>query len=465
MPVDLGQDRVPTGIGGFDDLIEGGFPRGSLVLLAGNTGAGKTVFSAQYMYHGASRLGEPGVYVSFAENRETLIKNMKRMNMDFEKFEQEGKVRFLDLVTVKEEGVQKTIETILQVVKSLKAKRLVIDSFTALAQSLSEEIDARIIMHTILGKITRLMGITVLLISEKPIGFESQAIGMEEFVSDGIITQNAFTEKGYLRRTMQVIKMRGTKINSNQHSFDIDEHGIRLWPNPEIRVIEKVFTERISTGIEDLDRMLKGGLLKGSASLVVGGGGTGKTTASLHFILKGAMRNEKGLYISFSEPVQQIVKQSEGFGWGLKKFLDNGLITLVTISFEPPSIEQLYFQTIHLLQDLKPARVVIESISHLESILSEDKYIRYIRSLVSYLKSEGVTSLFTSSAEVSTPTTDARIRILMDNVIWLRDVELGRTLTRSLTILKARNIEHDRDIRQFEITNRGIVVRKKFVGK
>lgn len=465
MPVDLGQDRVPTGIEGFDDLIEGGFPRGSLVLLAGNTGAGKTVFSAQYMYHGVSKLGEPGVYVSFAENRETFIKNMKRMNMDFEKYEQEGKIMFLDLVTVKEEGVQKTIETILQVLKSINAKRLVIDSFSSLAQSFSEAIDARIILHTILAKMIHLMGVTVLLIAEKPIGFESQAIGMEEFVSDGIITLDAFTEKGHLRRTIQVIKMRGTKIISNQHSCDIDEHGIRLWPNPEIKVIEKVFNEKVATGIEGLDVMLKGGLLKGSASLVVGGAGTGKTIAALHFILEGAMRNEKGLYISFSEPVQQIIKQSEGFGWDIKKFLDNGLITLVMVSFEPFNVEPLYFQTGRLLQDIKPARVVIESISPLEAVLSEDKFIRYIRSLVSYLKAEGVTSLFTYTAEVTTPTTDARIRILMDNVIWLRDVELGHTLVRSLTILKARNTEHDRDIRQFEITKGGIVVREKFAGR
>jgi circadian clock protein KaiC len=117
-------DRVPTGIEGFDELVEGGIPRGYLVLVAGTAGSGKTIFASQYLHHGLSRFNEPGIYVSFAENREMFLKNMKRMGMEFEKFEQKGKFKFLDMVTVKDKGVDSIIERILSEVETLKAQRL-----------------------------------------------------------------------------------------------------------------------------------------------------------------------------------------------------------------------------------------------------------------------------------------------------------------------------------------------------
>jgi circadian clock protein KaiC len=117
-------DRAPTGIEGFDELVEGGIPRGYLVLVAGTAGSGKTIFASHYLYHGLSRLNEPGIYVSFAENRETFLKNMKRMHMEFEKYEQKGKFKFLDMVTVKEKGVESITERVLSEVETLKAQRL-----------------------------------------------------------------------------------------------------------------------------------------------------------------------------------------------------------------------------------------------------------------------------------------------------------------------------------------------------
>jgi len=179
-------ERVPTGIHGLDPLIEGGFPKGSLILVAGNPGTGKTSFSAQFLYYGAAEYGENGIYVSLAEGREAFMKNMDSFGLDFEKLEREGKVKVLDLVTVKEEGVSTILERILSEIHELKAKRLVIDSFTAIAHAFNEKIDARIILHTILGKMVRQTGCTTLLVIEVPKGEERMGLGIEEFVADGI---------------------------------------------------------------------------------------------------------------------------------------------------------------------------------------------------------------------------------------------------------------------------------------
>jgi len=227
----LSEDRAVTGIEGFDRLIEGGFPRGSLILVAGNAGSGKTNFSAQYMYHGLLRQ-EAGVYASLAEDRGTFYRNMARMGMDFERYEKEGMFRFMDFITTREEAVQTVLLAIMDQVDDMKARRLVIDPFTALIQALTSGIDVRILLHTVLGRSARQKGVTTLLVSEKPLGFVTRSMEVEEFVCDGVVLLSAVPAEGVLKRTLQVLKLRGTKIKSEQHSFEIDENGIRLYTAP-----------------------------------------------------------------------------------------------------------------------------------------------------------------------------------------------------------------------------------------
>jgi len=151
----MSENRVPTGIDGLDPLIEGGFPRGSLVLLAGSPGTGKTIFSMQFLWKGAENYGDNGIYVSFAENEDTILLNISRLfGRDLRKRKGgRGKVKILDLTTVTEKGLSTILEMILEEVTALKAKRLVIDSFSAMAQAFEEPIEARIILHNILGKL------------------------------------------------------------------------------------------------------------------------------------------------------------------------------------------------------------------------------------------------------------------------------------------------------------------------
>ncbi len=208
----MSEDRVSTGIEGFDNLIEGGIPRGSLLLLGGEAGSGKTFFAAQYLYHEVSKLDEPGIYVSFAENRETFLKNMKRMNMDFEKYEQAGRFRLIDLVTVTEKGLAEILDSVLAEVGNLKAKRLVIDSFSAMAQAFKEPIEARVVIHTILGKIVRQVGCTTLLVVEKQSGQNRIGLGLEEFVADNVMILRRRTLNDRLVRELEIMKMRGTRL-------------------------------------------------------------------------------------------------------------------------------------------------------------------------------------------------------------------------------------------------------------
>jgi len=222
-------DRAPTGIVGLDDMIEGGFPRGSLILLAGSAGSGKTIASAHFLHYGAKNLNENGVYVSFAERREFFMDNMKRFGLDFEVLESQGRFKFLDLITTREETVSSTIGMISREVLEIGAKRLVVDSFTALAQAFNKRIDARIILH-MLDKLLSKSGCTTLLLVELPTGSKTIGLGFEEFVADGIILFETVDEKEGIRKRAVVRKMRGTSHNLNFSHIVISDHGISLMP-------------------------------------------------------------------------------------------------------------------------------------------------------------------------------------------------------------------------------------------
>lgn len=222
-------DRVRTGIVGLDDLIEGGFPRGSLILLAGSPGSGKTIASASFIYHGANNLDENGVYISFAERREFFIGNMKRFGLDFEMLERKGKFKFLDFVTAREEAVSSTLAMAVREALEINAKRLVIDSFSALAQAFSKKIDARIVLH-ILDKLMYQTFCTTLLLVEIPTGSKTFGLGFEEFVADGIIHFEAINEKEGIRKRAVIRKMRNTNHNQNYMNIVISNRGISLMP-------------------------------------------------------------------------------------------------------------------------------------------------------------------------------------------------------------------------------------------
>lgn len=217
--------RVPTGISKFDEMIEGGFPENSMILLVGYPGAGKTTFSAQFIYNGATRHRAKGVYVCFAETKETFLKNMMRFGWDFERLEKDGRVAILDLSVTRESGLQKNLDTIMETMTSLNASRLVIDSFSAISMGLKEPIDIRVMIHLLYRFLKKAKCISILII-DQPWGSTSLDEGISEFLADGIIHfETYFDENEILRRKFRILKMRGTNHTKTPHEYDITSNG------------------------------------------------------------------------------------------------------------------------------------------------------------------------------------------------------------------------------------------------
>ena len=213
-------EREPTGVQGLDSLVEGGFPYKSLIVLAGRAGSGKTILASQFLFHGALR-GEPATYVSFAESQEQYIMNMRKFGLDFRPLIDSGAFQFLDLTAVTSDGISDALTLLTRQIASIKTKRLVIDSFSAIGQAFDKIVDARIAIHLILGKLVREEGCTTLLLVEMPFGTDKIGLGVEEFVADGIIVLDSDRKRRGLARTLTIKKMRGTKISIAPTTYEI----------------------------------------------------------------------------------------------------------------------------------------------------------------------------------------------------------------------------------------------------
>lgn len=227
--IELFDDKIPTGIKGLDELIGGGLPRASMIVLAGSPGTGKTIASAHFLYYGATKCGENGAYVSFSERKDVFFKNMRRFGMEFAELEKENKFKFLDFATTNEVGISSTLKTLLSEALSLKVQRLVVDSFTTLASAFEKKIEARVVLHAF-EKLMRQTDCTTLLLVEVPTGNSNLGLGFEEFVADGIILFEAIEDEVGIKKRAIIRKMRGTEHDQNYNKIVISDQGISLTP-------------------------------------------------------------------------------------------------------------------------------------------------------------------------------------------------------------------------------------------
>lgn len=221
--------RVPTGIEGLDNLIEGGFLRGDVILVAGSSGSGKTIFSTQFIYYGAMHYGEKGVYATFEEDAKTLKRNMLKFGFDLEKLERQKAIKVIDLEALKGEGLSANIQFILDALDDIDGKRLVIDSLTAFLTACLEKFEYRSLMH-LLYKMLKTQEITTIMTCSVPMGVATLGIGVEEFVADSLILLENVVDGIELKTKFLIRKMRGTNHSKKYHDVMITDKGLQILP-------------------------------------------------------------------------------------------------------------------------------------------------------------------------------------------------------------------------------------------
>ncbi len=458
----------PTGIIEFDKIIGGGFPKGSVVLLAGSSGVGKTIFAFRWLFEGV-RNNENGIYVTVTEPLFKSVKNLETMSFyDRSAIEQE-RLKIIDireLYDKKSFDSEKILSFIEESVKQTNAKRLCIDSITAIAYNIDDKAKIREFIFK-LGKILAALGCTTILTSEVSGQNQYSVYNVEEYISDAILRLDFVKVKDELQRMMQVIKVRGRGYKAEDIYFNISEHGFTLFPKLNVHLKYSSTQEKISTGNEIFDKMLLGGVFKGSSTLIAGASGTGKSLMSMQFIMEGLKLGDPCLYAGFEESREQLIRNAKSFGWDLEEYEKKGLLVLNCIYPGEKYIEEHLADIKNIIEGKKIRRCIVDSLSAIGNSFPEEIFKSFAKRLNGYLKSQNVTTFLTSATATfmgATTLTESHLSTMVDNIIMLRHVEIQGELKLVLNVVKVRGSAHSKGLRGYDITSKGIVIGQAMSG-
>ena len=464
--------KARTGIDGIDQLTGGGIPAGRPTLVCGAAGCGKTLLALTFLYNGAAHFDEPGVFMTFEERPDDLVKNVASLNYDIDRLVKEEKLA-IDHVRVERAEIEETGEYDLEglfirlgyAIDKIGARRVVLDTVEALFAGLSNQAVLRSELRRLFEWLKD-RGVTAIITGERG-GGQLTRHGLEEYVSDCVILLDNRVHEHITTRRLRVVKYRGTAHGTNEYPFLIDETGISVMPITSANLDHVAPDERVSSGIADLDVMLEGrGFFRGGSVLVSGMAGSGKSSIAAQFADAACRSGERCIYFALEESPAQITRNMRSIGVDLQHWVDNGLLRF---SAHRPSLFGLetHLATMHRdVEEFRPTAVIIDPLSSLLNSGQKHDVQAMIVRLVDFLKSQTVTTMFTSltHGSVETAMTDMAVSSLMDTWLLLYNRESNGEHNRQLYLIKSRGMAHSNQVREFIMTHDGIALREVYVG-
>ncbi|HXH29264.1 MAG TPA: ATPase domain-containing protein [Bacteriovoracaceae bacterium] len=465
--------RIETGVPRLDFLLNGGFFQGGVYIIQGQPGMGKTILANQCCYHRA-KCGEISVYISI------LAETTGRMTgylsaLDFVDQDAIGKtVHYVSgYQQLKEKKLSEFKEFVRSVIKEHKAQFLVIDGLDVIKTVCQSEVEYREFLHSLQSHATLLKCTTLLL---KPTGSNVELTYLEHALSDGVIDIIEWRDGARAVREIQILKMRGSNYLKGGHEVEITSNGFIIHPRTEVqfgRPSEGDPLEnrvRMPFGVPQLDAMLHGGLLSGSLTTLFGTPGTGKTSLGLSFLIEGASKGEQGIYFGFYEAPPRLVEKATSLGLDLKKYVDKGLIELQWQASVENIADSLAERLLEGIRENRKknakVRVFIDGMSGFRrSMAYPERFGSFMAALSNELRNIHATTLFSEEAEFFSSNPEFPNRELgsvVDNVIFLRYFELHSKIHRLISILKMRDSSYESEIREFIITEQGLVISHTF---
>jgi circadian clock protein KaiC len=465
-------EKTPTGIPGFDEISEGGLPKGRTAIVCGGAGCGKTMFGIEFLVRGALEFNEPGVLMAFEETPEDIARNVASLGFDIQDLADKKKL-FLDYVSVEPREIQESGDYDLEglfirlqsAVEAVGAKRVMFDTVEAIFSGFSNAGILRAEFRR-LFRWLKDRGLTTIITAERGEGTLTRH-GLEEYVSDCVILLDHRVKEQISSRRLRIVKYRGTKHGADEYPFLIDERGMSILPLTSLQLQHTVSSERVSSGVPDLDEMLEGkGYFRGSSVLVTGTAGSGKTSLAAAFVDAACRRGERCLYIDFEESRDQVVRNMRSVGIDLEQWNRKGLLTHEAWRPTQFGIEMHLLRIHKFIEKVKPQFVVIDPVTNLMSGSSDREVYSMLMRLMDFLKLSGITAVFVSltSGGPALEQTTVGISSLTDTWILLRDIELNGERNRCLYVLKSRGMAHSNQLREFVITSQGINLLPVYVG-
>ena len=459
--------KLPTGVRGLDDIMGGGIPEFSFNIIAGTPGCGKTTMAHQLVFANAT-VKKPALY--FTVLGESAIK-MLRYQQQFSFFDDSklGKsIRFINLSeVVLGKDLNAVLDEIVKQVTTIKPGIVVVDSFrtvvrTALAGSSETEMQ---------GFIQRL---AQFLTSWEATTFLVGEYAQDEIrdnplftIVDGLFWLSQVPERNSVVRKLQIMKLRGQASVPGLHTLRISDTGLQAFSRTLGLVGKKVKPlrdRRLSMGIPELDKMMGGGILEGDSLLVAGPSGTGKSALATQFIAEGLRQGESGIMAIFEERPAGYTDRAHSFGLNLKTPQEKGKLEVLYLRPLDLSVDETMQEILDAIERVGAKRLVIDSLVGFEMALAPGFRAEFRESLyrmIGALTGAGVTILSTVEVEdtfTALSFSHYAISFLTDDILRMRYVEIDGQLRKVMVVIKMRGGNHSKDIREYVITDKGVVV-------
>jgi circadian clock protein KaiC len=468
--------KLKTFIPGFDVISVGGLPDNRTTLVAGSAGSAKTVFACQFLAAGIQNTGENGVFVTFEEPAEEIVRNMRGFGWDIAKWVEEGKWAFVDASNEHSEDTLVSgnfdfgalLARIEFAVQRVGAKRISLDSIGSISTLFAQPEQIRRELFRVSAGL-RQLNCTCLITAERLAEYGPVARhGVEEFIADNVIILRNVLEDEKRRRTIEILKYRGTNHQKGEFPFTVvPGEGVVIIPLSAAELTQKSSKSRISCGNAEIDNMCGGGFFQDSIVLISGATGTGKTLLATTFMGAGATNQQRSLLFAFEESRDQLFRNAEGWGIDYQEMEDSGLFRVICEYPESASLEDHLIHMKKAMDEFKPHRVAVDSLSALERISTVKGYREFVVGLTSFIKEREIAGMFSSTAATlmgGSTITETHISTITDSIILLRYVELYGEIRRGITVLKMRGSIHDKQIREFNINETGIHIGRPFRG-
>jgi circadian clock protein KaiC len=463
--------KILTGIQGFDEITNGGLPRGRTTLVMGGPGCGKTVFALQTLVNGARRSKESGMFVAFEESTRQIVANAATFGWDLPALEKK-RLFFLD-AHLSPEIVQSGEFDLIGMLSVLKAKArqinariIVFDGIDVLLSLLADPPAERREIYRIRDWLAE-SGLTGV-ITQKVDGVETgDRYSFLQFMVDCVVVLRHQVVDGSAFRNLRVKKYRGSGFAGDEFPISLTGNGMELTTRGPVELVYDVTDERISSGLPRLDHMLHGGYHRGSNVLVSGAPGTAKSTLAGLFARAACARGERTLYVSFDEGAAQLVRNLQSVGIRLAPCVKSGLLKVYSTRTRGPNVEDQFGELRRVVLAHQPRCLVIDPLSALSTKVAHIASADATQHFLDFLKRQSITVVNTSLMDGlhNDEATATGISTIADTWIHVSYVVQDGERNRALTIVKSRGTGHSNQVRELTLSSEGVALTDVFVAQ